>query len=174
MIFASYLISAILFPSLIIYKPLPGKYFEHLAGDSEDHQGQHQITAVAWLGAINVGSFLIFNGLGALFTNMYARPEKYDMKLSHSVSYIALEFLFCVYILWVTLKYLHNDKAPSQIQYSISMLVMFGLAFLHGFISSYFMTKKPDLEEIQHCMQAQAYVWRSCLKYFGICLGIIV
>ena len=98
MIFASYLISAILFPSLIIYKPLPGGYFSDLTGgDSEDRQAQHQITAVAWLGAINVGSFLIFNGSGMLFAHKYARPEQYAMKLSHSVFYIALEFLFCAY-----------------------------------------------------------------------------
>ena len=104
MIFAAYFIPALLFPSIIIYKPLPGRYFSKLTGDSGDHQAMHQIAAVTWLGAINVGCFLVFMGIGALFTHTYARPENYDMKLGHSVLYICLEFLFCVYIYWVALK----------------------------------------------------------------------
>ena len=139
MIFATYFISAICFPSLIVYKPLPGKYFDDLEG--------HKNTGIAWLGTINVGSYLIFNGLGALVTPYITKSDSFTLKHSYSACIILVEAISCSYIIWVTVHSL-TKSVHSNLHDSLSLVTMFGLAFLHGFTSTYFMTWKPDLDTI--------------------------
>ena len=56
MLFCTYLCSATCFPSLIIYKP---RWFSAVGGDKE-------ILQMTALGAINVGSYLLFGAIGNL------------------------------------------------------------------------------------------------------------
>ena len=91
-IFWTYFISSICFPSLIVYKPLPGKRFEDLYTSKDDIQYRcvdvHNAVntdAIGWLGVINVGTFLVFQGLGTLFRaesaksheNIFTKSERF-------------------------------------------------------------------------------------------------
>ena len=178
MIFITFFIACICFPGLIIYKPLPGFYFKYLLGKHDAdraNESQHQENAVAWCGIINVGLFLVFKGLGAMITAIYAKPEDgFKMKNVYCIGIILFQMTFCTFILYVTIGTIDGSLQKSNFWASMALIAMFGLAFLHGLTSSHFLTWKPDLREIPHNEQAQAHAQRSCLKYLGTCLGILV
>ena len=97
MIFITFFISATCFPSLIVYKPLPGKHFSVL---------ERQIEGVAFLGTINVGTFLIFTGFGALFrTEIDFRKNKQRFKAIFFVCIIMIDIFLVSFILYVTLNF---------------------------------------------------------------------
>ena len=58
MLFIMYTLVALVFPSLIIYSPLPGEYFSDTSLNQE--------AGIAFAAFINVGLYLLFNGIGAL------------------------------------------------------------------------------------------------------------
>ena len=58
MLIIMYTLVALVFPSLIIYSPLPGEYFSDISLNQE--------AGIAFVAFINVGLFLLFNGIGAL------------------------------------------------------------------------------------------------------------
>ena len=106
---------------------------------------------MAWCGVINVGLFLVFEGLGALITAIFARPESgFKMNNGHCIGIIVLQMIFCSFILYVTLDSIDGDLHNLDIWSSVALLAMFGLAFLHGLTASHFLTWKPDLREIPH------------------------
>ena len=68
MIFATYLITAICFPSIIVYKPLPGDYFENPSND-------YTFTRIDMMGVINVGSFFVSSGIGSIVAHRYTKRD---------------------------------------------------------------------------------------------------
>ena len=66
MIFTTNMIAFTVFPSIIVYKPLPGDYFNT---DSDTK------VQVALMGAINIGSFLIAYSIGCVLTAEYLTPD---------------------------------------------------------------------------------------------------
>ena len=139
MIFATYFITAICFPSIIVYKPLPGKYFENPTDD-------YTFTRIDMMGVINVGTFFVSSAIGTMIAHRYTKRESIKMRARFCILIVAVESLFCAYILWVTIYYLDTEPClTSPLNFTLSYMAMIGMAFLHGFTSTLFMTHKPSL-----------------------------
>ena len=148
MIFATYFITAICFPSIIVYKPLPGVYFENPSDD-------YTFTRIDMMGVINVGTFFVSSGIGTMIADRYTKRDRIKMRARFCILIVAVESLFCAYILWVTIRYLSTHPClKSPLHFSLSYVAMVGLAFFHGFTSTLFMTHKPSLSDIPHSQQA--------------------
>ena len=74
MLVLTHLIAYTCFPSIIIYKNLPGHYFA-----SPGNSQKSSIQTVAWMGHVNVGSFLIIYAIAILLASKRLRPEQVDL-----------------------------------------------------------------------------------------------
>ena len=123
-------------------------------------------------------------GIAILLASKKFRPEQVDLESRTWLlcSFIAVEALCAAFILYVITEFSsHLDvgiKSPDNIKFwinlaeSISYIAMLILAFLHGLITTHFLTLKPT--GVTREQQPQAYAERDYMRHFGIFLGIIV
>ena len=93
MIFLTYLISGLFFPSLIVYMPLPGDKFH-------DYK-EHIITRITLTAMINIGSYLVFNSIGSLFNvYCYQKSNKEMIRTKFCIILVLIELVSCIYIIY--------------------------------------------------------------------------
>ena len=89
------------FPSIIVYKRLPGDIFKTgKVSDIDDYQ-----ETIAWMGVINIGLFLICYAIGILVANKKFRPNESNTQSWSSrplllILLIFTEFLCAGFIYW--------------------------------------------------------------------------
>ena len=183
MLILSHFIAYTIFPSIVIYKHLPGKYFASMANSIDKNS-----ETVAWMGQVNVGSFLISYGLAILLVSKKCRPDQVDWKSKTWLlcSFIAVEAIAAIYILSVTIvrskkdadeeeeKLAHDQGHEFWLNFvsTMAFIAMIVLSFLHGLITAHFLTMKPA--GVYREQQPQAYAERDFVRHFGICFGILV
>ena len=158
MIFSSFLITFICYPSLIIYKPLPGASLTHLNEDPEfkhvrpaDSINYHRI---GWLSVINLGTFFVFQALGIFLRNSYREEVIFRERKRIWISILFAELACCSFTVGITLDPINSHQEDqgkfvrSQCEFTAGLVAMFILAFLHGFTMSHFLTRRPEMKDI--------------------------
>ena len=109
------------------------------------------------MGLINVGTFLTSYGLGVLISIWKFRPDKNDWsKKTWSLFLSILTEAVCAgFILGVTIYHAKNEHTETEERspledaiLAFAILAMIVLAFLHGIISTHFLTWRPPPETI--------------------------
>ena len=178
MLVLSHFIAYTIFPCIIIYKHLPGAYFASITG-AQDKSSER----VAWMGQVNVGSFLITYSAAIFLTSKKFRPDQVDWKSKTWLLclFIVVEAACALYILILVISNAVNYKTASlshehtvriNLNLSMAYFAMLVVAFLHGLITAHFLTLKPD--GVYQEKQPQAYTERDFARHLGICLGILV
>ena len=150
MLVLSHFIAYTIFPSIIIYKHLPGDWFASLVKNREKNT-----ETVAWMGEVNVGSFLISYGIAILLTSKKFRPDQVEWKKNTwlLISFIVIELVCAIYIQFIviinanrydTYKSDSDDKFWVNFNMTFAYVAMVILAFIHGLITSHFLSLKPD------------------------------
>ena len=127
------MISAICFPTLIVYKPLPGQLFEGVKSIDQKF---------VWMGCINMGTFFCFMAAGVWCSLKYFNPSETNFSKLRCCLVIFVEILCTITIVCASKYASENSKVlekPIDLSLeTIGLLAVFCLGFLHGFTSSYF------------------------------------
>lgn len=93
MVFLTNFLVALVFPSILIYKPLPGAYFCIRPTSEVNLQ-------IAWMGVANLGPFFICFAIGTYFARSHKKPEHSKCSVSASV-FSSLIMIFCVGVIYI-------------------------------------------------------------------------
>ena len=90
MIFSTYLITFLVFPTVVVYKNLPIKRLQMKQGDTDS---QHRFYLSGMISLVNVGSFYLSLALGALLVNC-TQPKMSNMT---SGIFIVFQLFICIF-----------------------------------------------------------------------------
>ncbi len=124
-------LAALVFPSLLIYKPLPGDFFHIDQGDVLNLQ-------IAWIGLTNLGPFFIFLGAGVLYARhrLLSTKSKTNCEICTCIITCIL-MAACVTSIYITtfIRSEYDAQTSLEIIAYISMLI---LALLSGALTTRF------------------------------------
>ena len=126
MIFSTYFITYLCFPSIIIFKKLPGGLQK---GDEDQRVALYK---AAMVGIINVGVFYLSASIGAILATCWHRSE--TMSNTACILVTILKLFISGTVIYLVL----YQEADDPIIQVVCLVTMFTLGLLHSFVATHF------------------------------------